>query len=313
MLFVAVEYVLRFPFDVYRWFIIESEYGFMNQSFLAWWGDDLLRLFVLCVIGIVPVMLFYWTVSRYKRWWLLFSVAAIPMVVLLVVIAPIWISPLFNDFVPIEDTELKSKLLALASEAGIENPDVFQVNASRQSSKINAYVTGLLGTKRIVLYDTMIDNFTHDEILFVMGHEMGHYVKNDVWWGVMAAVLFIAFTLWLTDRLVHRVIRKFKRYYRFDRLSDIASLPLVLLLASVIMFLFQPLTNSYSRYIEHHADAFAMEISGVSGVTAAKSFEKLSAFNLSDPDPHPVIEFWFYTHPAASKRIEFVTSYNLGR
>ena len=105
---------------------------------------------------------------------------------------------------PIKDKALETKLVALASKAGIEGADIFQVNGSKQSSKINAYVTGMFGSKRIVLYDTMIDNFTHDEILFVMGHEMGHYVKQHIWWGLGLAIAFVMFSLWLTNLLIYR-------------------------------------------------------------------------------------------------------------
>ncbi len=200
-------------------------------------------------------------------------------------------------------------MLALASEAGIEGADVFQVNASKQSSRINAYVTGLFGSKRIVLYDNMLDNFTIDEIRFVMAHEMGHYVKNHVWWGTLLTILFIGFLLWLINRLIHPVINKFKGRFGFDRLGDMASLPLVLLFVMVLMLLFAPVRNSVSRYMEHSCDVYGMDMSGVSAETAATSFDKLSVFNLSDPDPHPLIEFWFYSHPALKKRIEFVREY----
>jgi Zn-dependent protease with chaperone function len=183
------------------------------------------------------------------------------------------------------------------------------VDGSKQSSKINAYVTGLFGTKRIVLYDTMIDNFTLDEIRFVMGHEMGHYLMNHMWWGLGIAILFIMFSLWLMDKTIHGVIRRFSTRFRFKKLSDIASLPLVLIFIYVINFAFQPITNSSSRFMERQADKFGMDITGVSGETAAIAFDKLSVYNLSDPDPSELVEFWFYSHPSLKKRMAFVRSY----
>jgi STE24 endopeptidase len=306
---IVADYILSFPFHIYRSFIVENNYGFMNQSFMQWWGEDLLGLLISAIIGIIPMWFFYWLVGRLKRWWLWFSIGVIPFAVVLIVVAPVVISPLFNKYEPLKDKQLESEILVLASKAGIEGSDVFQVNASKQSSKINAYVTGLFGTKRIVLYDTMIDNFEYDEIKFVMGHEMGHYVMHHIWWGLLVAILFITFSLWLMNKTIHPIINRFRARFRFDRLSDIASLPLVMIYLTVITFVFQPVTNGFSRIIERQADKYGMDISGVSGETAAIAFDKLSVFNLSDPNPHWLIEFWFYDHPALKKRMEFVRGY----
>jgi len=308
-MFAATDYILSLPFSIYRGFVVESNYGFMNQTFLDWWGQGLLELLITVVIGIIPVWFFYWLVQKFRRWWLIFSIGAIPFAVVMIVIVPIFVAPLFNKFEPLRDKQLKTELLALASRAGIEGADVFQVDASRQSSKVNAYVTGLFGSKRIVLYDTLIDNFTVEEIKFVMAHEMGHYTMHHIWWGLAVAIVFIAFAMWLVAMTIHPLINRFRERFRFDRLADIASLPLVLILLSVIMFLFQPLTNAASRFMERQADTYGMEMSGVSSETGAVVFDKLSVFNLSDPDPHPVIEFWFYTHPSLKKRTEFVRGY----
>jgi Zn-dependent protease with chaperone function len=309
IMFIVVDYLLSFPFHVYRNYIVEADYGFMNQTFLQWWGEDLLGLSIGCVIGIVPFWFFYWLVEKFRRWWLWFSIGSIPIMVFFIVIAPVVIAPLFNKFEPLQDKQLEAEILDLASKAGIEGSDVFQVNASKQSTKINAYVTGLFGTKRIVLFDNLIDNFTYDEIKFVMGHEMGHYIMHHIWWMLLLSVVFLVFILWLTDKTIHRVISRFRRRFRFDRLSDIASFPLVLIYLTIIGFIFQPITNGASRYMEHQADKFGMDVSGVSGETAAIAFDKLSVFNLSDPDPHWLIEFWFYNHPSLKKRMEFVREY----
>ncbi|RKX29094.1 MAG: hypothetical protein DRP47_02590 [Candidatus Zixiibacteriota bacterium] len=313
ILFLILDYLVNLPLSIYRSFIVESRYGFMNQTFMEWWSEDLLGLLILAVIGIVPMWFFYRLVSKFKKWWLIFSIGAIPFMILMIVIAPVVISPMFNKFEPIKDKALETKLVALASKAGIEGADVFQVNGSKQSSKINAYVTGMFGSKRIVLYDTMIDNFTHDEILFVMGHEMGHYVKQHIWWGLGLAIAFVMFSLWLTNLLIYRIINRFKGRFKFDSLSDIASLPLLLIVLSVITFIFQPITNSVSRYMERSCDLYGMDISGVDGESAATAFDKLSVYNLSDPRPHPFIEFWFYDHPALDKRIAFVRQYAVER
>ncbi len=310
VLFMIADYLLNLPFSIYRSFVVESDYGFMNQTFWEWWGEDLLGLLVGAVFMIIPVWFFYWLQNKFRRWWLWFSLGAIPFVVLAAVIVPVVISPMFNEFGSLKDKQLEAEILALAEQAGIEGADVFEVDASKQSSKINAYVTGLFGTKRIVLYDTLIKNFTLDEIKFVMAHEMGHYKMNHVWQGVGLAILFIMFAMWLMNRLIHATITRFRDRFRFDSLGDHASWPLVLAFLTVIMFVFQPVTNSFSRHMERLSDSYGMEMSGVDGETAATAFDKLSVFNLSDPDPSAIVEFWFYSHPALVKRMAFVRGWH---
>jgi STE24 endopeptidase len=249
-------------------------------------------------------------ISRFKKWWLGFTIAAIPLMVAAMILIPVYIQPMFNTFGPLQDKNLETKLLDLAGKAGIEGSNVFEVDASRQSEKINAYVTGMFNTKRIVLYDTLVKNFTTDEILFVMGHEMGHYVMNHIWLGLGLGVLFLLLSLWLVNRMVHGFIHRNQRRFRFDRLEDFASLPLILLLITVISFVGQPITNGASRSMEHQADIYGMRITGVNGEVAAQAFDKLSVFNLSDPDPSPLVEFWFYSHPSLKKRMEFVQTFH---
>ncbi len=308
-IFLVIDFVINFPLDYYRNFVVELDYGFMNQSFFDWLREDLLSLGLSLLIGIIPAFVLYFVIERFKRWWLVFSVGAIPVMVLFIVVGPVLISPLFNKFEPMKDKKLESELLALADKAGIQGSHVFEVDASKQSSKINAYVTGLFSTKRIVLYDTLIKGFTTDEIKFVMGHEMGHYVLNHVWLGLGIAWLLLVILLWLAEKTIHGLIHRFRGKFKFERLEDIASLPLVMLSLTVMMFVMQPINNTVSRAMEHRADQFGMDITGVSGEVAATAFDKLGAYNLSDPNPSPIIEFWFYSHPALQKRMEFVRSY----
>lgn len=310
ILIMLADYLLNFPASYYRNFIVEHDFGFSNQTLQEWLIEDLKGLGVTLVVGILPVWFFYKLVGYMTRWWLAFTLCAIPFAIFFIVVAPVVISPMFNEFTPLQDKQLESEILSLADKAGIHGSDVFQVDASKQSNKINAYVTGLFNTKRIVLYDTMIRNFSLNEIKFVMGHEMGHYVMNHVWWGLGVFILFLLFALWLTDLIIRPVIRMFSGVFKFDKLEDIASLPLVLIALSIIMFVFQPINNYASRYMEHQADIFGMDITGVSGEEAATAFDKLSAYNLSDPDPPEIVEFWFYSHPALSKRMAFVRSYH---
>lgn len=309
-LFVVVMYLLDFPANYYRNFVIETNYGFSNQNFMQWWGDDLKGLALSIVFGIIAVWLLYFVINRFKRWWLVFSIGLVPLMIFFVVIAPVVISPLFNKFEPLKDKVLETKLLTLADQVGIPGSHVFEVDASKQSNKINAYVTGLFSTKRIVLYDTIIKNFTHDEIMFVMGHEMGHYVMHHVWIGLSVFLIFLIFCLWLINTFIHSIVLRYRTRFGFDRINDIASLPLLLLCLTVVMFFGQPVTNTVSRSMEHSADKFGMEHAGVSGEVAASAFDKLAVFNLSDANPNILTEIWFYDHPAIKKRIEYVCTFD---
>lgn len=307
-LFTLAVYLLSFPFHFYRGFLVEDQYGFMNQSFVEWLTDDGKSVAITILFGIIPVAILYWLLGKFKSWWFMFCLAAIPLMILSVILVPVYISPLFNEFKPLQDKQLRAELLSLAEEAGIEGSDVFQVDASRQSTKINAYVTGLFNTKRIVLYDNLLNNFSNEEILFVMGHEMAHYVKHHVWQGVALALVLILIVLWLASRWLPVLIMKNARRFRFTSLADMASLPLIALFVTVVDFVSQPVSNGFSRHMEHQADVFAMEITQVSGESASIAFDKLSVFNLSDPNPHPVLEWWFYSHPSLKKRMEYVKS-----
>lgn len=301
---IVADYALSFPFHLFRGFFVERYYGFMNQSFLGWLGDDLLALVLFACLATIPVWFFYQLVEMTRRWWLWFSIGTMPFLVVLVVVAPVLIDPIFNDFEPLADRKLEARIVALAEEAGIEGAAIYRMDASRQSSKVNAYVTGLLGSKRIVLYDTLIDPFDEDEVAFVTAHEMGHYVMHHIWWGLGIAFVMILSALWLISRLIQPVIHRFRHRFGFARLSDVASLPLVMLFVTIISFLIQPVSNAASRHMERQADRYGFRLSGVSAETAASSYEKLSAHNMSDPSPPAWIEFWFYTHPSLEHRIE---------
>lgn len=309
-LLIVILFVVSFPLDYYRDFVVEHGYGLSSQSFGGWLSDWAKNIPIEYVGFIIMFGFLFFLIRRSpRRWWLWFSLGAIPVVILLIVVAPIIISPLFNDFVPLQDQQLKTEITALADRGGIGNADIFQVNASKQSNKLNAYVTGLFGSKRIVLYDTLIKALTTKQILFVMAHEMGHYVMHHVWLTVLMIIALLALSTWLIARFLPSLIKKYQRRFGFDSITSYAATPLILFALGFVMFFAQPATNSLSRYFEHQADKYAMEMTDYNSADAIVAFEKLSAYNLSDPDPNPFIEFWFYNHPALHRRIDFVKDY----
>ncbi len=297
-------FVINLPFNYYREFVVEHNYGFSNQTFGQWFGEDLKSEAITIVFGFIVFSVLYWLINKTKRWWLWFAVGALPFMVLMIVVYPVFISPLFNKFEPLKDKQLAEDMTQLAAKAGIYNPDIYEVDASKQSNKLNAYFTGMFGSKRIVLTDNIINAMTPQELEFVMAHEIGHYKMNHIWKGLFLAIVLVFFTLYVMDKSLHGMIRRFGKLFGFNRLGDIASLPLIWLFVSVFGFIIQPISNGVSRTMEYHADEYGLELSGVSEKTAVTTFDKLSVYNLSDPKPPAIIEFWFYDHPSLSKRID---------
>ena len=310
VLFISfVTTIITVPFDFYRDFVVEHQYGLSNQSFGGWLGDWAKAFPVSLVASAIIFGLLYFVIRRFKRWWLWFSIGSIPIVIIMMIIVPVVVAPIFNKFTPLPDSQLKTEILDLAGKAGIQGAKIFEVDASKQSSKLNAYVTGLFSTKRIVIYDTIIKAMTPDQLLFVVGHEMGHYVLHHVWIGTGMVILLIFLCSWLIFKILPAFIRRYQRRLGFDDISSYASMPLIILAFSAIAFFIQPVMNGASRTFEHQADKFGITLTNYNSDAAAVAFDKLSSYNLSDPNPSPIVEFWFYDHPALQKRIDFVKNY----
>lgn len=298
--------ILDLPFSYYLGYVLEHNYGLSNQTLGAWLGDLMKGQGISYIVLLLLLWLLYLAIRKSpRRWWIWVGAFTAPVVAFFIVVSPILIDPMFNKFTPLRDTSLKEKILTLASEAGIHGSKVFEVDASKQSKKYNAYVTGLFGSKRIVLYDTILHDMTDDEILFIMAHEMGHYTMHHVWYGVAFATLFIFLAAFVTAKLSTRLIRRYQTRWRFSSLAEFASLPLIMLFISVLGFLGQPLSSGISRHFEHAADAYAIKLEPDKAAARA-AFEKLAANNLSNPDPSAFIEFWLFTHPTIKDRVEYV-------
>src|SRR5215831_11748308 len=185
-IFMIINFVIDLPLSYYQGFVRQHAYGLSNQTLGKWFGDEIKGL----LIGIVVGFLFLWVPyvllkKSPRRWWFYLGLLAIPFLFLVILVQPIWIDPLFNKFGPMKNKELETKILALAERAGIEGGRVYEVAKSEDTNTVDAYVTGFSGTKRIVLWDTTLAKLNEDEILFVMGHEMGHYVMGHVWKGIL--------------------------------------------------------------------------------------------------------------------------------
>jgi Zn-dependent protease with chaperone function len=308
--FLVLSFVIDFPLSYVTGFARQHAYGLSNQSFGKWFGDELKALMVGLIAGSLILWIPYLLVKKSpRRWWLWTSVVAIPIAAFFLLVAPVVIDPLFNTFGPMKDKALEQQILSLAGRAGIEGARVFEVDKSADTNTVNAYVTGFGGSKRIVLWDTTIAKLEPNELLFVMGHEMGHYVLGHVVKSIGFAAILILATLYVSYRLQADLIRRFSDRFGFTDLSDIASLPLIIVLTGVLSFVLAPIANGYSRWQEHESDRFGLEITR-DNHAAASAFVKLQQENLGMPRRSLAYKLWRASHPLLGERIDFCNTYH---
>jgi Zn-dependent protease with chaperone function len=308
-IFMVLTFAVGLPLSYYAGFVRPHAYGLSNQTWGKWWGDELKALAVSVVAGSLLLWQPYLLVRKSPtRWWFWTSLLAIPIAAFFILIAPIVIDPLFNTFGPMKDRELERRILELAGRAGIDGARVFEVDKSVDTNTVNAYVTGFGGSKRIVLWDTTIRKLDPDELLFVMGHEMGHYVLGHIVKSIFFSAVLILVTLYTFHRLQAGLIARFRDRFGFSELSDVASFPLVLLLVGLLSLVVTPVANAYSRWQEHEADRFGLEITR-DNHAAATAFVKLQQENLSLPRRGTLYKLWRASHPLLGERIDFCNAY----
>lgn len=308
-IFTLINFVIDFPLSYYEEFSRQHAYGLSNQTFGKWFGDSLISLGISLIVGFLFLWIPYLMLKRSpRRWWFYTGLLAIPFLILSILVQPVWIDPLFNKFGPMKNKQLEAKILALARRAGIEGGRVYEVAKSEDTKALNAYVTGFGNTKRIVLWDTTIAKLDEDELLFVMGHEMGHYKLGHVWKGILFFTLVIFLTLYAIHRTAGWLISKYEDRFGFSDLSDIASLPLIILLFSVYIFIVTPGVMAFTRNQEHESDRFGLEINQ-NNHAAAMAFVKLQTENLAVPRPHWLDRLWRASHPTLGERIDFCNEY----
>jgi STE24 endopeptidase len=310
-LYTIVDFVLGFPLTWYQGFALEHQYGLSNESFGAWFADQGKSAMVgIVCFGLVPILwLAYRAMRRWPRhWWLPMAVGTLPLIVAGALIQPLVIDPLYNTFTPLRDQHLKARILELAARAEIPGRKVYEVNKSAQTVKYNAYVNGFGASQRIVLWDTTLKGMQEDEILFVMGHEMGHYRLGHIWKGIGLYSLLSILLFFLAARLTAWALRRFGPRWDIRELADVASMPLLSATLSLLTLLAQPAVDGYTRRVEHEADVFALEVTRDNDA-GARSFLKLGSQNRSDPEPPAWVVFSQYTHPPVMERVRFALDY----
>ncbi|HEY4623618.1 MAG TPA: M48 family metallopeptidase, partial [Solibacillus sp.] len=295
-------FVLQFPQDYYRYSLSKS-YGISTQLFSSWMRDNVIDFWMSFGMSVIIFTVLYWLIKKSpKRWWLSAWALTVPFSLFLMFIQPVVIDPIYNDFTPLKDKALEEKILSLAAQADIPSEHVYEVNMSEKTNALNAYVTGIGENSRIVLWDTTLNRLTDEEILFIMAHEMGHYVVKDVYLNITVYLLMTLIGLWLIAKIMPRVIHCYGSLLNIKRMSNIHSLPLFLLISSFLLFFSSPLSNAVSRYQEVRADDYAMELIDNPEV-AVSTFQQLTKVGLSEVNPPALVKWFRYTHPPMLERI----------
>ena len=341
-LFILLYDLLQLPLDVCG-HSLARQYEMSIQGWGSWAWDWTKSELIKIVILTVALYFFYGVVRRSpRRWWLYSGFAVVPVIIFFAFLAPIVIHPLFNKFEPLENNHpaLVTEIEKLMAHGGLSVPRerMFEMKASEKVRELNAYVTGIGASKRVVVWDTTIENMTAPQTLFVVGHEMGHYVLGHIPKSIAFTGAFMMLILYFVYRSVNWALARWQRRWGLviddwssrransrvigyrdkhrvaSGLGDWASLPALMLLFSLFAFLAEPVFNTFSRYQEHQADIYGLEVThGIvpdSAQTAAEAFQVLGEVDLADPHPSAFIKLWLYSHPPMAERLDFAREYD---
>jgi STE24 endopeptidase len=293
--------VIRFPFSLYSTFVVEARFGFNRTTPRLYLIDTLKALAISAVIGVPVVLALFWFMDvTGPFWWVWAFLAMTAFQLVMSILAPLVIAPLFNKFTPLPDGSLKDQITALASRLGFRTKGIFVVDSSKRSRHSNAYFTGLGRAKRIVLFDTLVSSHTEEEIVSVLAHEIGHEKRNHIKKGLAISVVVSCAGFWILSLLVHWT--PLYTAFGFAQPGYAALLVLLAFCSGPFTFFLQPLFSLRSRRQEYEADRFAVK--GVGSAAGLKSaLLRLSKDNLSNLSPHPLYSFFHYSHPTLAERI----------
>ncbi len=311
VMYVVLNELVTMPLIYYAGFVRPWEYGLAAEgyTFGFWLLDVAKSLGVTTALALGLLWMPYLALRTMpRRWPWAVAIGYVPVAFGLMYLAPVVVDPLFDTFGPMKDKPLEAKILALADRAGIEGGRVYEVEMGTRTKAVNAYVKGLLGTHRIVLWDTLTQKLDDRQVLFVMGHEMGHYALGHVVRSILLGAVAVLVLCFLVRRGAAVVLRRFGGRFGFDRLDDVASLPLALVLGNLLILAFSPVGMAYSRHQEHEADRFALELTH-DNRAGASGFVAIQRENLGNPRPGRLSVLWRSTHPPLGERIDFCNTY----
>jgi Zn-dependent protease with chaperone function len=307
--YVLIQALVFLPLSWYAGYVRQHAYGLSTETAAAWLGDWAKAVAITVLFSALLLWIPYWLLRvSPRRWWLWTGLLTAPLTVLLMIVLPVYIAPLFDQYGRMRDPALERRIERLAARAGISDSRIYEVRKSEETRRVNAYVTGFGGTKRIVLWDTLVDRLQSDEVEFVVGHEIGHFVLRHTLTVIVAATLLVTLSLWVVHRLAGWLIARFGRRFGFARLDDVASLPLLALVGGVVMLAASPAALALSRWQEREADRFGLEMTRDNNA-AGRAFVRLQEDNLAVPRTGLLFHLWRGSHPDLADRIEFANRY----
>jgi len=306
-IFGIIQSVITFPLSFYSDYTLEHKYGLSNQTIPGYFKEKIKGIIIGLLLGIPLLLIFFFIIKNYSEsWWLILGAVMFFFSVIIGRLAPTLIMPLFYKFKPLENEEIKQKILSLCEKTGVRIRGIFEFDMSKNTKKANAAFTGIGKSKRIILGDTLLKNFSPEEIETVFAHEMGHYKKRHIMKLMTVSVVMTFAGLYLTSLAYSNSLNTFG----FNSVSEIAALPLLFIYLSLFGLITSPISNILSRKFEWEADTFALETTRDKGAFIS-AMEKLADQNLADKTPNKIIEFLFHSHPSIDKRIKFAEDYKL--
>jgi len=310
--------IFTLPLDIYGE-VVEKQFGISVQGWGSWAGDWIKAEIISVILGTILIYGLYSVIRRSaRRWWFYFWLVALPIDIALFFITPWVIDPLFHKFEPLQqkDPALTAALEKMVQRAGEDIPPerMFWMGAGEKTTALNAYVTGIGASKRMVVWDTTIAKMNTPQIVFVMGHETGHYVLQHIPKGITFFAVLLLILFYIGYRLIGSILARWGAGWGIRGLDDWASLPVLMLLLSVFLFVTNPIGSAFSRHVEHQADQFGLEVTHEltpdSGQVAAQAFQILGEVDLADPEPNPAAVFLFYDHPTIPDRVQYSLHYD---
>ncbi|KZZ84545.1 M48 family metallopeptidase [Bacillus sp. SJS] len=287
-------------------YYLSKSYHISTQSFPSWMKDQLIDFWTNYAIMVLIVGVLVFLIRKFhKRWWLAAWALSVPFSLFMMFLQPVVLDPLYNDFYPLKNKELETEILEVAKRADIPAEHVYEVNMSEKTNSMNAYVTGIGSNSRIVLWDTTLEKLDEKEILFIMAHEMGHYVMKHIYIGIGGYLLLSFAGLFLVKQLMEWLISQRGKRLNIQSSGQLAAMPLFFLLIGVLSFASSPLTNAVSRMQEKSADMYAIEMTR-NKESAVQSFQALTKSSLSRVNPPELVKQFSYTHPTMAERITYM-------
>jgi STE24 endopeptidase len=298
-------YILSFFLNFYHSFILEHQFSLSRQSIKDWFIDQLKGGLIAYILSIIALEVFYFVLKHQpQNWWWILSVFWIFFSFILARLTPVIIIPLFFKYNKLSDERLRERIIGLAAKMEIKILDVFEIDLSKKTVKVNAGLVGWGTTRRVILADTLREKYSPDEIEVILAHEFAHYKLKHL----IKIILINVLVTVLCFYLIAKTSSWFLRFFSLSSLSDIASLPVVFIYLILFGIFMHPLENIFSRRFEKNADTMALKFTGLKDAFIS-TMDKLASQNLSDRNPHPLIKFFFFDHPPVDERINMAKSY----